>query len=174
MKMIMEMIRTFHPVGQGAFYSEKFETWNGDTFTIVYDCGSKTLSGDKLATRIRSTFPKGTEIEALFISHFHADHINGLDVLQKHCKIKRVVLPELGKEEIKLLEVLYALDQEYAPKFNLSHDRFKTLVENPALFFGEGETQIITIKSISKDTPHNEGDLPESERDLMVHITQMI
>lgn len=31
------MIRTFHPVGQGAFYTEDF----GD-FRIVYDCGSST------------------------------------------------------------------------------------------------------------------------------------
>lgn len=166
MKTTMGMTRTFHPVGQGAFYTERFEAYNRGTFTIVYDCGSKTLSGDKLATRIRSTFPKGAEIEALFISHFHADHVNGLDILQKHCKIKRVVLPELGKEDIKLLEVLFAIDQEHGPNFNLSHDRFKTLVENPASFFGEGETQIITIKSISKGTPPNEGDLPESERDL--------
>lgn len=28
------MIRTFHPIGQGAFYTEKFD----DGFTVVYDC----------------------------------------------------------------------------------------------------------------------------------------
>lgn len=31
------MTRTFHAIGQGAFYTEKFE--NG--FTIVYDCGGQ-------------------------------------------------------------------------------------------------------------------------------------
>jgi hypothetical protein len=31
------MIRTFHSIGQGAFYTEKFD--NG--FTVVYDCGGQ-------------------------------------------------------------------------------------------------------------------------------------
>ena len=34
--------RTFHPVGQGAFYSERHENYN-----IVYDCGSVNVSKGK-------------------------------------------------------------------------------------------------------------------------------
>jgi len=161
----MSVTRTFHPVGQGAFYTERFDTWEGK-FTIVYDCGSTTLPGKKLATRIRSAFPEGAEIDALFISHFHADHVNGLDILRKHCKIKRVILPELGESEEILLKLLYALDQKGAPKFDLSYDRFKMLVENPASFFGEAETQIITVRPVPRETPPNEGDLPRGNEDF--------
>lgn len=161
----MSVTRTFHPVGQGAFYTERFDTWNGK-FTIVYDCGSTTLSGKELATRVRSAFPEGAEIDALFISHFHADHVNGLDILRKHCKIKRVILPELGEGEEILLKLLYALDQEDAPEFDLSDDRFKMLVENPASFFGEAEAQIITVRPVPRETPPNEGDLPRGNEDF--------
>jgi len=45
----MSLIRTFHPVGQGAFYEER-HSFGDNEFTIVYDCGSKTL-GKKLLDR---------------------------------------------------------------------------------------------------------------------------
>lgn len=35
-----KIIRTFHPIGQGAFYSERFYDFHGDNcLNIVYDCG---------------------------------------------------------------------------------------------------------------------------------------
>ena len=44
--MTMNMIRTFHPVGQGAFYSEEFFNPEGDcVFRAVYDCGSLKYCG---------------------------------------------------------------------------------------------------------------------------------
>ena len=36
------MTRTFHPVGQGAFYSEVFSLEGGEEFTVVYDCGTES------------------------------------------------------------------------------------------------------------------------------------
>jgi len=48
----METIRTFHPVGQGAFYTEVFD----NTFTMVYDCGTATnFSSIKSITEVNST-----------------------------------------------------------------------------------------------------------------------
>lgn len=40
--MVGKKIRTFHPVGQGAFYTERFydEGQGKPVFTAVYDCGS--------------------------------------------------------------------------------------------------------------------------------------
>ena len=35
----MEMIRTIHPIGQGAFYSEQFKEKDKKIANIVYDCG---------------------------------------------------------------------------------------------------------------------------------------
>lgn len=84
------MIRTFHSVGQGAFYTEKF-----DNFTMVYDCGSKKEYIDK---EIKTSFEKDEDVNLLFISHFHEDHINGLDTLLKWCNVEYVALPLLTDE----------------------------------------------------------------------------
>lgn len=37
----MKIVRTFHPVGQGAFYSERIQIWKPkeERHSIVYDCG---------------------------------------------------------------------------------------------------------------------------------------
>lgn len=38
----LKMVRTFHPVGQGAFYTERFYEGDKNVFNMVYDCGSST------------------------------------------------------------------------------------------------------------------------------------
>jgi beta-lactamase superfamily II metal-dependent hydrolase len=130
----MELIRTFHPVGQGAFYTER-HNFNGTDFTIVYDCGSTTLKGRKLERKIESTFPKDQQIDILFISHFHADHINGIEALAKHCKIKRVVMPFLDEDAKTLIRVNNLIDSNYSDT---------RLIDNPEDFFGD-DIPIITI-----------------------------
>lgn len=159
MKTTMGMIRTFHPVGQGAFYSEKFETQSGDTFTIVYDCGSTTLPKKLLDRKIKTAFPKDSEIDILFISHFHADHINGIETLKKHCKIKTVILPELAPEAKALLKTVYFLENDSFDK--LSYEKFELLIENPVSFFGEERTQIITIEPVEGELQSNDEQLSE-------------
>lgn len=81
------MIRTFHSIGQGAFYTEVFKGLN-----VVYDCGSST-DINILIKEIKATFDEKEKIDLLFISHFHEDHINGIDFLLDYCDIKYVLLP---------------------------------------------------------------------------------
>ena len=157
----MGITRTFHPVGQGAFYSEKFETWNGDTFTIVYDCGSTTLSKKVMESKIKKAFPKGSRIDILFISHFHADHINGIELLKNHYEIKTVILPLLSYEAKILLKVAYYLDQKEESSSRLPYDQFEKLIDDPASFFGENETKVITIAPVEGE-PHIQEGLPEA------------
>ncbi|MCL2261112.1 MAG: MBL fold metallo-hydrolase [Fibromonadales bacterium] len=130
----MNLIRVFHPVGQGAFYSERY-SFNNKEFTVVYDCGSTTLRWRKLENKIKSAFPEGHTIDILFISHFHADHINGIETLKKHCNIKRVVLPLLDSEAKTLVKVANMIDCNYSDT---------ELIDNPNYFFG-GNTQVIAI-----------------------------
>ncbi len=100
------MIRTFHSVGQGAFYTEKF-----DQFTMIYDCGSNKANIDK---EIKSTFNKGDNVNVLFISHFHADHVNGLDTLLQWCNVKYVILPLLtDATKIELYLESYKLNNKF-------------------------------------------------------------
>lgn len=90
------MERIFHPVGHGAFYTEKFHDTRNDSlsFTVVYDCGS--LSYGALKGIIDATFTEGDKINFLFISHFHYDHINMVQYLKEICDIDYIIVPNLS------------------------------------------------------------------------------
>lgn len=83
-----EVIRQIHPIGQGAFYTETFFVDN-KSFSVVYDCGSYW---DGLKKKFSNVHPlkgviddfinkRGRDVKFIFISHFHADHINGIKYL---------------------------------------------------------------------------------------------
>lgn len=119
------MIRTFHSVGQGAFYTEKFEN-----FTMVYDCGSTKKSINK---EVKSSFIENDHVNLLFISHFHEDHINGLDTILKWCDVEYIVLPLLSDQtKIEL----------YCESYKLNNQFINDLIFYPSE----------TIKKISPDT----------------------
>lgn len=85
--------RTFHPVGHGAFYTERFYEGDNCVYTAVYDCGSNTLSSNELSSLVTKEFPQGSKIDALFISHFDNDHVNGIQYLLNYCE--RIYVPAL-------------------------------------------------------------------------------
>lgn len=75
--------RSIHPVGDGAFYSEVFESdeFANEQFVTVYDCGSNTASAN-LTSQINDFKNKlNTKINLLFFSHFDNDHISGVKEL---------------------------------------------------------------------------------------------
>ena len=77
----MKIVRTFHPVGQGAFYSERFQIWKPkiETHNIVYDCGvcykkekqvvhvvNQAFAGKDYQTTILHTSPRDVPSMTLF------------------------------------------------------------------------------------------------------------
>ncbi len=88
----MNMVRSFLPVGQGAFYLEQFGLDDETRINVVYDCGAY---GDSkpVEEQIRRSFKKGETIHAVFISHLHSDHINGLSYLVRYCDVKNIYFP---------------------------------------------------------------------------------
>lgn len=83
--------RTQWASGQGFFHSGTVRL--GDRSVLyVYDCGSL----DRVAlTREISIFRDrhGDEIDLLFLSHFHADHVNGLPDLLAGTRVHTAVIP---------------------------------------------------------------------------------
>lgn len=126
--------RTFHPVGQGAFYSEKFEFAKRQKL-IVYDCGS--LDFQYLETELSSYFRKGTVIDIFFLSHFDEDHINGISKLKElGVKIKTVVIPLINEDD----KWFYICT---------NGELVKEAINDPKSFFGADN--IIQIKPVEED-----------------------
>ena len=146
--------RFFHPVGQGAFYSERHE-YQGSTLNIVYDCGTEYMNRRKKGIRgvVTQSFSKQDVIHILFISHFDYDHISLIELLKDTVnRIERVVIPLLYKEETIFLANVYR---------NLGEARLAELVSNPEKFFGEG-THVIRVEP-SSETENGEDTIRLSE-----------
>ena len=137
--------RIFHPVGQGAFYSERHENHN-----IVYDCGTHYFNRGKkgIKNTISQSFSKDEIIDILFISHFDYDHVSLIEHLKKSVKkIRLVVMPLLcDDEKILLCNIFKALGEK----------ALVTLVENPEEFFG-AKTHIIRVKLSSEKKINSKG-----------------
>lgn len=138
--------RIFHPIGQGAFYSERHENIN-----IVYDCGNwkDTRLSDKV---VKQSFDANEKIDILFLSHFDFDHVSKISTLKNHVSsIERVVLPLLHDNEKILLSNIFSV---------LNYD-ILTLINDPQKYFGE-KTKIFYIES----TENGENSLNEIENSL--------
>jgi ribonuclease BN (tRNA processing enzyme) len=86
MLMAPEVIREFHPVGHGAFFTERLCHRGQKDIIVVYDCGcSRKEELVSLEREINHFFKNVDEkIDYLFISHFDKDHVSGIKLLQSH------------------------------------------------------------------------------------------
>lgn len=101
----VRVVRTCYPVGHGGFSVERLFVAGVCRFTAIYDCGSKSKS--LIEGMVRHAFlgydKKKEVVDAVFLSHFDDDHINGLPFLFSRCDIKKIYFPLVTKSE----EVLY-------------------------------------------------------------------
>ena len=96
--------RTFHSVGQGAFFTEQFYGDDTETllYNVVYDCGSKSKGiKTQMKRSIRNVFHDKKKIDVLFLSHFDDDHVNFVETLKNkgHLSGTRIYIPMLAAEE---------------------------------------------------------------------------
>ena len=144
------MIRSFLPVGQGAFYCERFKL-NPDEknfINVVYDCGSS--NGAKCVEKqIKANFREGEIIHAVFISHLHNDHINGLEFLLKFCNVKNIFFPLTEKADTEISLVDSFVNETKLSKFT------KEFIKSPRTaineFYQGNEIQLFSIKPYNKD-----------------------
>jgi len=117
----MKLVRTFHPVGHGAFYTEQFYEKEKCVFTAVYDCGSKMRSAD-MDLYIDANF-SNQSINAVFISHLHNDHISGIShLLQKNeCYNTKIFIPFLTPEQ-KIASYIHNLENNEDGSGRVSND----------------------------------------------------
>lgn len=72
-----------HPVGQGLFHSGRIDFEGRIPFRYVYDCGKYAAAKDDWPNLVGPVVTEYARrpLDALFISHFDVDHINGLTAL---------------------------------------------------------------------------------------------
>ena len=93
----MEVKRTQYPIGQGSFHAGHLE-WTvessprSEKFHYVYDCGTSDGS-TALQNAILACRSETSHIDALFVSHLDADHVNGLDRLLGLISVHTVLHP---------------------------------------------------------------------------------
>ena len=116
--MKINVSRTQYGVGQGGFHAQSITvagTLAGkkrtDRFDFVYDCGTDESHfgiGDTLDWAVKHYRPKQTihkrrsrqVIDAVFVSHFHNDHINGLTKLCNAKRVERLFVPYHTPNEV--------------------------------------------------------------------------
>lgn len=108
----MKIVRTFHPVGQGAFYSERFQIWKPkiETHNIVYDCGVCYMKEKQAVHVVNQAFAGKDEIDYLFISHLDYDHVSLTYAILP--RVKNIVLPLVSKEELIIAMMFYVVSEE--------------------------------------------------------------
>ena len=87
--MDLKIERFFYNVGDALFTKETL-TVNSNCYTIMYDCGS---SNEKL---INKAIKDGEKIDLIFLSHYDADHIKGLQKIVKKADVKQLILPMIS------------------------------------------------------------------------------
>ena len=145
----MEVTRIFHSVGQGGFYTERFNDLP-DKPMVVFDCGGK--SKGFMEKYIDSFLPedKKVTIEAIFISHLHDDHINGLQHLLHRANVKKIFLPQFNSNQL-FDSIFY--NAANGARTDDSNNLVLSLI-NPTNTFGE--TTIIQVSETNGDISYRE------------------
>lgn len=115
----------------------------------------------KFKNYIENLYAKDSTIDILFISHFHADHINGIPYLKERCKIKKVIIPYIPEID-RLLFV-------YINKLN----DFSQLIINTEEYFGK-ETEVIRIKPEQEDELNNSFQSDSVNHEKKIPIFQVV
>lgn len=161
------MERIFLPVGQGAFYLERFCVEN-EYVNVVYDCGSLT-NERVLISRIDSCFFNNKSIAAMFVSHMDRDHINGLPHLLKRCNVERLFLPFITEENKRLIIIDDLIENGFDNSF------FTQFISNPQkackdITHNETSPQIYWIKEPGDNKELNDDSFLESGKNIAGYV----
>ncbi len=148
-----------HPVGHGFFHTASVGAGDGPRFEYVYDCGAKK-SKAALAPAVvaYSASLSGPTVDLLVLSHFHADHVNGLDMLFGRKQIDTAIIPYVSAAE-RLLLVAQLLT-----KADAGFDEV-VLAATPEVWLrARGVTRVITIMSTGEPplAPDDDERAPET------------
>ncbi len=137
---MIEVTRIQYPVGQGCFHAGSLE-WRREpqdgSFHYVYDCGSK--NGTALKHSLKAMSKRHPRLDALFVSHLHEDHVNGLHQLLDSLCANTVFIPHLSVAATVAGLVANAVDG--AP----SHSLVEASLDPQGWFSRRGVSRVVRV-----------------------------
>jgi hypothetical protein len=163
------------PVGQGGFHvgwvvsTQDYVGWGHpdwpvppDGISYVYDCGAMPRYKDARAREIQAVcqrFPNA-RLDILFLSHFHADHVNGLPALlskKTGLAVDTIIMPWVDHLERM---VVYGRALEIGAA-RPSDAFYRSLVVDPVSALGRfGPRQIVQFREAGPDDEPPSGEEP--------------
>lgn len=170
--------RIQYPVGQGGFYAEHHR--RPDSRTVVYDCGSGCGGvTPALAREIQAFHDYSKLLDALVLSHFHADHLNRINQLLTKITggARRIFLPYLSPDQAILVAfdaVLVAYEEEGADAVATTLETVLPWTTDLAARDGFQIIQVNDVQESEGDEPavvRYLGDLPTGRMDHRQRIS---
>ena len=128
-----------HAAGHGGFHSGRASVGPDAGFNWIFDCGAKNAS--KLETLVQTWTMRNQEpVHWLFISHFDADHVSGLDTLMSRTIIRDVMVPYVNEREL-VLQLLYEVNRG-----NLQRTFFELVADPGAFFLSRGAERVTFLQ----------------------------
>lgn len=160
---------TQHPVGHGGFFYGTVRCGERE-FRWIYDCGSfrkkdRNREIDKIA--------KHGKIDALYLSHLHSDHFNGIDYLLNKCDVEQLVLPYLNGYK-KVYTLLYNFELFLSGSISKGgYNIARELILNPEKYCSKRKIKKLvkvmeqSIISEDEEKEEMEEEFPETEEEDM-------
>lgn len=132
-------------VGHGGFHHGRLGV-DSASLRWIYDCGSWRKKGkDVLERRIaelakRVSREDGRPIDLLFVSHFDADHVNGLNSLLRNVKVDTAVIPYLGADDAFAIFAGSLVSGSWSPSL------IESVVDPAGWFSRRGVKRVIRIR----------------------------
>lgn len=186
----MHIHRIIYPVGQRAFYGEHLTLESGDEVHVIYDCGAKSpwkyaldRETNDYGIDFDDDYDRSNIIDAIFISNFDEDHVNGIYDLVKTrgIKVRKVILPVLEKDRwLRITECEIEYYQSYQNVLSAFRRRGTQLIfVNPLVEEQERSQETYTLEQLggsslgnideNDDNDFNDDDL-ENIIDSSYHI----
>lgn len=115
-------------------------------FTWAFDCGSRSRS--KFDEYLKAwTRRERVDLDWLFISHFDADHVSGLNVLMSRTIVRNVMVPYLNERELA-----YVLLQEVA-RGNVDRNLVELTADPTGFFVSRGADRVVFLSGGASEEP---------------------